>query len=246
MNYLNLETKNLHAPEYIGSDPRARATWLSVSLWCAAIENGGRIIGAKSWKDRQWQQTCGVTVREVNSSAPLLVWNGDDLIVWAYPLRSEAELQAKREAGRAGGLKSAEARAKQTPSIPSSTASSETPSCAATERKGKEKEGKGSNTLSAPPAPRPRDLVFDAIVEVTGQNPAMSGGEIGKAIKAIKSVSPDVTPDEIRRRAVNYKTQFRDTTMSASALAKWWTKCESAGLRTGSTGVLEPRFQGGF
>jgi hypothetical protein len=93
----------------------------------------------------------------------------------------------------------------------------------------------------APPAPRPRDLVFDAVVEVTGQNPAMSGGEIGKALKAIRTVTPDVTPDEIRRRAANYKSQMPDTTMSASALAKWWTKCDGAGLLP-SAGTLESRF----
>ncbi len=97
-----------------------------------------------------------------------------------------------------------------------------------------------NNTLS-PPVTRERNEVFDAVVEVTGQNPAMSGGEIGKALKAIKTVTPSVTADEIRRRAGNYRSQFRDATMSASALAKWWTKCDS-GNANGKTSEFSNAF----
>ena len=45
MNWLNLRTETLHAPNYIGSDPTRRATWLSLMLWCAQQENGGIIAG---------------------------------------------------------------------------------------------------------------------------------------------------------------------------------------------------------
>lgn len=97
-----------------------------------------------------------------------------------------------------------------------------------------------TNTL-APAVPRERNEIFDTVVEVTGQNAAMSGGEIGKAIKAIRTVTPNLTPDEIRRRAANYKTQMPHVTMSAGSLAKWWTKCDGAGLLP-TNGALESRF----
>ena len=113
MIWLNLETRILHAPEYIGSDPTSRATWLNVSLWSAQQENGGRIVGAALWRDRQWQQTCGVTIREVNDAAPLLVFEAGDLVVWNYPILKELEVKAKREGGQRGGIKSGEARSKQ-------------------------------------------------------------------------------------------------------------------------------------
>ena len=110
MEWLNLRTSFLHAPEYIGSDPRSRATWLNVSLWCAQQENGGRIVGAKSWKDRQWQQTCGVTTREVMAADALLSWDGDDLTVSSYPVDKEAVVKFNREAGRRGGSAKTQAK----------------------------------------------------------------------------------------------------------------------------------------
>ena len=144
MIWLNLETRILHAPEYIGSDPRARATWLNVCLWSAQQENGGRIAGAAAWKDRQWQQTCGVTLREVSAAAPLLAWDGEDVIVWAYPVEKEAVVRQKRELARIGGRQSGEARRNRM-DTPNTEANAEAygEANASTERKGREEEGNG-------------------------------------------------------------------------------------------------------
>ena len=154
MQWLNLKTSTLHAPEYIGSEPRARSAWLNVMLWCAQQENGGRIEQARDWKDRQWQQTCGVTRREVDSADRLLQWDGQALNVWNYPADKEHIVREKRDIGRAGGIKSGvarssksepkgEAEAKQTVE-PNGQAN------ASTERKGKEEEGKGKEDNTAP------------------------------------------------------------------------------------------------
>lgn len=110
MQWLNLKTSTLHSPEYIGSEPRARAAWLNVMLWCAQQENGGRIERARDWKDRQWQQTCGVTRREVDSADRLLQWDSETLKVWNYPADKEHIVREKRDIGRAGGIKSGVAR----------------------------------------------------------------------------------------------------------------------------------------
>jgi len=110
MEWLNLKTSVLHAPEFIGQEPRERATWLSVCLWCAEQENGGRIKGAKAWKDRQWQQTCGVTRREVEAASELLTWDGDDVLVWNYPTDKENLVRQRREFARLGGIQSGIAR----------------------------------------------------------------------------------------------------------------------------------------
>lgn len=110
MNWLNLRVSVVRSPEYVGSEPVARATWFNVLAYAAEQENGGRIEGARRWKDRQWQQTCGVTMEEVEASSGLLVWDGEDLVVWGYPDEKEAEVKAKREGGREGGKRSAEAK----------------------------------------------------------------------------------------------------------------------------------------
>lgn len=105
MNYLNLETRTKAAPEYIGSTPIQRATWLNVILWAAEQENGGRIANCEAWSSRRWQQTCGVTAREVRKCPRLLLWDGADLTIWSYPLSHEKTAKSRREnAQRVGHL----------------------------------------------------------------------------------------------------------------------------------------------
>ena len=110
MNWLNLETKFIRAEEYVGCEPIARATWLNVIVYCAEQENGGRICNCEMWRDRQWQQTCGVTVEEINKASPLLHWNGDDLLVWNYPAEKEREVRDRREASARGGRAKTQAK----------------------------------------------------------------------------------------------------------------------------------------
>jgi hypothetical protein len=100
MNWLNIKLSTLRSPAYLGSNPVERATWLQLLAYCADQENGGRIAGAASWKDRQWQQTCGVTAREVRAASRLVAIEGEDVRVAHYPLEQEAEMKSKREKGR--------------------------------------------------------------------------------------------------------------------------------------------------
>lgn len=100
MNWLNIHLATLRSPAYLGSTPVERATWLQLLAYCADQENGGRIAGAASWKDRQWQQTCGVTAREVRSASRLVMIEGGDVRVAHYPLEQEAEMKSRREKGR--------------------------------------------------------------------------------------------------------------------------------------------------
>jgi hypothetical protein len=110
MIYLNLKTSTLRAPEYIGSEPTARATWLNLLCYSCEQENGGVIPGCAAWKDRQWQQTAGVTLAEVREESPLWQWSGDDLAVAFYPADKEQEVRQRREAGRRGGMARTQAK----------------------------------------------------------------------------------------------------------------------------------------
>lgn len=139
MNWLNLQISIVRSPEYVGCEPVQRATWFNVLAYSAERENGGRIEGAKTWKDRQWQQTCGVTLAEVEAAAPLLTWEGNDLIVWSYPTEKQAEIQAKRKAGQESGRKrGAHQQAPQAPD--DSSANSSASGSASTEGEGNRKE----------------------------------------------------------------------------------------------------------
>lgn len=153
MNWINLHTATLRSPEFIGSEPTARATWLCVLGYCCEQENRGRIKGAKLWKDRQWQQTCGVTAEEIADSNTLLTWDGDDLVVTFYPIAKELEIREKRNGGKVGGkLRASNAKDRQR-STASYTASSCPSISASTEgkgREGKDKKREGKNGAVAP------------------------------------------------------------------------------------------------
>ena len=103
MEWINIHAPVIRSPEYIGGEPVARATWLNVLVYCCEQENGGIIKGAAKWKDRQWQQTCGVMLSEVLESSPLLTVKNEDVIVWNYPVEAEEKVIANRKNGKKGG-----------------------------------------------------------------------------------------------------------------------------------------------
>jgi hypothetical protein len=158
MNWINIKTSDLRSPEFIGSDPTARGTWVAVLGYCYEQENGGRIKGCNAWKDRQWQQVCGVTREEIDGAKSLMNWEGDDLQVWGYPADLEDEIKRKREAGRKGGQARTQAKieaakangAKHNPSITQAEPKQE-PNVIVIERviEKKEKEGKDVAEVSA-------------------------------------------------------------------------------------------------
>src|SRR6187402_3567434 len=99
MIWINLNVSVLDSAEFIGCTPTERATWLCLLRYCAGQENGGRIAGCRKWKDRQWQQLVRVTLREVLTDCNLWSWDGDNLAVWNYPARKEAEVRQIRDLG---------------------------------------------------------------------------------------------------------------------------------------------------
>jgi hypothetical protein len=236
MQWFNLNVATLRSPEYIGSDPAARATWLNVSVWCCEQENGGRIFGAKLWKDRQWQQICGVTLDEVNQSFPLLIWDANDLIVWAYPKEKEELVQTKRKAGSIGGRSKSQAKAEAS----RSNGAKHNPSTSQAEPKqepnGKERKGKEGNRKITNLAPaeavaeaRPRNELLDALATVGGGKPEeivpSKWSGIAKALSDIKAVCPDLTIDELQRRARNYRSHYPEAALTPFALASHWAIC---------------------
>ena len=123
MNWINIHTDDLRGEQMMGADPVERGTWLFLLAWCATQENDGCIKDCLLWKDRRWQQTCGVTKNEVHMDSDLYCFVGDDLVVNLYPLDKQNEVQRKRDQakknGRMGG------RPKKTP--PSETIEESTP-----------------------------------------------------------------------------------------------------------------------
>ena len=195
MNWLNLRTSVIRAPEYVGTEPIARATWFNVLVYSCEQENGGRIASAKAWKDRQWQQTCGVTLDEINASGPLLTWEGEDLVVWSYPSNKEAEVQARRQAGQRGGQSKTQAKAQASRSngarhnpsgtqAPTEAKPKQNPSSNPTERE-REGEGEGEGKENTPQSP---------------PGGAQAGGEATPATPPVKTATQVRAETLFRRR----------------------------------------------
>jgi len=154
MEWLKLDLKWTRSPEYIGSDPVSRATWLSLMAFCADKENGGRIEGCEKWPDRMWQQMCGVTLDETRQESALFTWDGEDLIVTFYPSKTEGIVQSRREAGKAGA--SARWQKQDLPLAKSDCAYAE-------QSRVEERRGEKSIAKDKPKAPGRRGIGWDRV-----------------------------------------------------------------------------------
>lgn len=175
MEYLNLPVSVLDSPDFVGADQVERGTWLCLSRYCIGQENGGLIEDCANWKDRQWQQVCRVTLREVRRKARLWEWSGNSLRVFYYPQESEDKVKAKRliaqQNGMAGGrpLKNP-ARTQEEPNLVISE-----------KAKGKEKEW-NENVPPQPPLGE-SEGVGDLVVKIKqfrrrwGSSPALDARE---------------------------------------------------------------------
>lgn len=166
MEWLNIRLTQLAAPEYLRSDPTERATWLQLLAHCAGQENGGIIRDCHDWKDRVWQQVCGITHREAHTQSRLWTWNQADLHVWGYPLDKERMVQQKRIIAATGGRQSAKARAPAnaeayaSPNAPADAKADQNPLL---QRKGKEGKGREEEKReSNASAPEQHELALQA------------------------------------------------------------------------------------
>jgi hypothetical protein len=95
-------------PDWLRRDPALRGHWHALISFCALRENGGTVVGAATWTNRDWDRTAGVTKAALRKLAagdePLVRWDGDDLVVLGYDRGREAAALAARERGRNAAL----------------------------------------------------------------------------------------------------------------------------------------------
>lgn len=226
MNWINIQTNTLRSPEFIGSDPISRGTWLSVLGYCYEQENGGLITDCKNWKDRQWQQICGVTREEVDGSTLLMQWQDNDLIVWNYPTDTEDEIKRKREAGRKGGqartqAKIEAAKANGAKHNPSTTQAE--PKQEPNEIEKKRKEKKAESEADAPPPDFSLENDSDE-----PEKPKKQPKQTDSEWLADLATSPAYRGIDVRRehaKALVWAAANKKT-MSRRRFVNWLNKCE--------------------
>lgn len=139
MEYINIKLETVGDIRFVGARPVMRATWLSLLVYCAKQENSGRIANCRSWGNDTWAQIAGLRKSEVHAPCGLWSWEGDDLVVWGYPLHNEQVCRLRRDTGRLGGIASGSSRRSTKREANGSPFAS--PNGEATlEQKGKEKE----------------------------------------------------------------------------------------------------------
>lgn len=91
--------------------------------------------------------------------------------------------------------------------------------------------------------PVQRNELLDALATVGGGKAeeviASKWSGIAKALSEIKAVCPDLTVEEIQRRARNYRTHFTDAILTPFALASHWERCESGKLQMTTAKVFD-------
>ncbi len=103
MHWIKIPLEDLRSDEFLGSCPTVQATWLKLLAHCADQENNGVIEDCRSWKDRRWLITAGVTLEEVSTDSELWSFVGDHLVVNGYCLKEQELVQKKRTGGSRGG-----------------------------------------------------------------------------------------------------------------------------------------------
>lgn len=141
MEWFNASVTFLQSAEFRRARMEQRGVWLTLMAYCIQQENGGRLEGVETWEDWDWQNVLGVAKKLASGDCFLWQWlDGGSLQLEGYPVEKEAEIRAKREAGKRGGLSSGLSRAASSASSTPSSSAARTPR---TERKGKEGNRKG-------------------------------------------------------------------------------------------------------
>ena len=88
-------------------------------------------------------------------------------------------------------------------------------------------------------APRPRNPVFDAIVEITGFDPSVktNGSLIGKAVAALANAKPPYTAEEVRLLPAAVEAAGLSITLTPSAIEKYIGWVRKLPTRTAANGT---------
>lgn len=164
MNYLNLTIQTLTGPEFLGSEPLDRATWICLMRYCAQHETSGIIPGAAQWGDRKWMQLCGVTKDEVKRESDLWSWDGETLVVAFYPLEQETVAKTRRESGKRYGKGRAKMRDRSPDSSPNRSAKDKD--------KDKDKEKKEKSAQAHTHHATPEWSISDYVTDLKQRDPS--------------------------------------------------------------------------
>lgn len=92
--------------------------------------------------------------------------------------------------------------------------------------------------------PRERNPLFDALAELDGGAENLTptaASRVGAKLAGIRKASPDVTPEEIRRRAANLRALYPTARATASSLEANWGACAGTPAPLGKPAIHPDR-----
>lgn len=111
--FIKLPTYGETLDRILDANAKSRGVLLTLMIYCAKHPAGGIIHGMKGWGGAKYRRE-GLTPKDVKEDCPgLWHWQGEDLIVDAYPTEGEQKALETREARAASGRKGGLARSKE-------------------------------------------------------------------------------------------------------------------------------------
>lgn len=98
MLWTALPVDRMLSVEYLRVSAATRGHHAALILLCAQRETAGRVVGAKSWTNRDWLMAAGCDRRAIAAvvAAGFSSWDGHDLIVLDYDAQRESRVKAQR------------------------------------------------------------------------------------------------------------------------------------------------------
>lgn len=113
MNWFPIQIADLSSARFAEAGEDELGAWLRLVAHCAQQENGGRILSARCLSPAGMMRTLGVDAATLDRESPRLwQWDGDDLLVEAYPADQEEKCRVMRDRASSGGKARAQAYAK--------------------------------------------------------------------------------------------------------------------------------------
>lgn len=104
MEYAKLQLRDTRTAAWRLASCAARGATVSLLAYCADVENDGRIVDCRDWRDSQWKDVAGLRAKDVDAAVEsmLCVWDSNDLVVRIYDHKGAAQLKVQQLQGPHG------------------------------------------------------------------------------------------------------------------------------------------------
>lgn len=97
MNYCPIYQTVAGSEEFLEASMTQQGIWVNLLFYCSRVENYGRIVGFGGWTARKVMRVLRVPLAKIKAKCALWVMEGDDLLVFGYPVEQQVNLEYRRK-----------------------------------------------------------------------------------------------------------------------------------------------------